>query len=253
MSRRRRRPVPALRGQGQTGTPTPPSSLAQRRRRHLLVVVLTFVTGSADATGFLALGGAFSSVMTGNIVLLGLSAGTATAALAITSGSAIGSYIVGVLIGAHVAGTPKPEDPTWPRPVTRALTLELGAIVCFLIIWELTLTDRTHQAQLGMLVIAAMALGIQSSAVQRFGVPGLSSTYLTGTLTVLIGGVAGRRPLPELLPSTQVLGALVTGAGVGALVVHHLPWLSPLLLLLPLLAVLIAARPLESTHPPSPT
>lgn len=77
----------------------PGSAAVLRRRRHALVVVLTFVTGSADATGFLALGGAFSSVMTGNMVLLGLSAGTASAALAINSGSAIASYIMGVLIG----------------------------------------------------------------------------------------------------------------------------------------------------------
>jgi len=47
----------------------PGSAAVLRRRRHALVVVLTFVTGSADATGFLALGGAFSSVMTGNMVL----------------------------------------------------------------------------------------------------------------------------------------------------------------------------------------
>ncbi len=41
------------------------------RRRHRLVVALTFITGCADATGFLAHGGAFSSVMTGNMVLPG--------------------------------------------------------------------------------------------------------------------------------------------------------------------------------------
>jgi len=58
-----------------------------------------------------------------------------------------------------------------------------------------------------MLMIAAAALGIQSSAIQRFGVPGLSSTYL------------------------------VTGAAVGALVVMHLPWLSPILLVIPLASV----------------
>jgi len=55
--------------------PNTPALDTLRRRRHSLVVVLTFDTGCADATGFLALGGAFSSVMTGNMVLLGLSAG----------------------------------------------------------------------------------------------------------------------------------------------------------------------------------
>ena len=77
------------------------------RRRQALVVVLTFVTGSADAMGFLALGGAFSSVMTGNMVLLGLSVGRADGELAVTSAAAIGSFIVGVLVGAHLAGVPE--------------------------------------------------------------------------------------------------------------------------------------------------
>jgi len=64
------------------------------------------------------------------------------------------------------------------------LTVELIAMVCLLVIWELTLDDRSHQAQLGLLMVAAAALGIQSSAIQRFGVSGLSSTYLTGTVSV---------------------------------------------------------------------
>jgi len=87
------------------------------------------------------------------------------------------------------------------------------------------------------LMIAASALGIQSSAIQRFGVSGLSSTYLTGTLTTLIGAVAARCPRHTLLPSAQVLTALIAGAGVGALVVEHLPWLSPISVIVPLIAV----------------
>ncbi len=224
-------------GWPRAATPDGPCDATLRRQRHSLVVILTFVTGCADATGFLALGGAFSSVMTGNMVLLGLSAGTADTKLATNSGLAIASYIVGVLVGAHVAGVHAPHDSVWPRSVTRALTLELIALLSLLVAWELTLSNRSPHIQLSLLMIAAAALGIQSSAIQRFGVPGLSSTYLTGTLTVLIGGVAARHPLRSLLPSAQVLSALVTGAAVGALVVMHLSWLSPILLVVPLASV----------------
>lgn len=214
-----------------------------RARRHLLVVILTFVTGCADATGFISLGGAFSSVMTGNMVLLGLSAGHADASLAITSGSAIAAYILGVLLGASVAGSADPADPIWPGRVSRALTVELVILLVFLVLWEATLHDRSQGTELGLLAVAAAALGIQSSAVQRFGVPGLSSTYLTGTLTSLIGGVAARRPRTALLPSAQILLALMTGAAVGALVVHYRPSLSPALLMGPLILVLaLSAR-----------
>ena len=64
---------------------------------------------------------------------------------------------------------------------------------------------------------------MQSSAIQRFGVSGLSSTYLTGTLTSLIAGVAARSPWASLRPKVQVLLALMVGAAVGALVALHLP------------------------------
>lgn len=76
------------------------------RRRDILVVPLTFVTGCADAIGFLALGGAFASVMTGNLVLLGLSGGSGRGQLALTSSSAIASFIIGLLLGARIAGAP---------------------------------------------------------------------------------------------------------------------------------------------------
>ncbi len=204
------------------------------RRRQSLVVVLTFLTGCADAVGFLSLGGAFSSVMTGNMVLLGLSAGRGEADLALTSGCAIVSFIAGVLAGARLAGSAQPGDPAWPGRVTRALVLELLVFVVFLVVWELNPARRSEHVDLALLMLSAAALGVQSSAIQRFGVPGLSSTYLTGTLTSLIAGVAARTPWRGLRPKAQVLAALMSGAAVGALVAVHLSAWSPVLLIVPL-------------------
>ncbi|MER7442564.1 YoaK family protein [Micromonospora avicenniae] len=211
------------------------------RRRHALVVVLTFLTGSADAVGFLSLGGAFSSVMTGNMVLLGLSAGRGDAELAVTSGCAILSFVAGLLAGARLAGSAQPDDPVWPRQVNRALVLELLLFVVFLVVWEVNLPDHSERVDLVLLMLSATALGVQSSAIQRFGVPGLSSTYLTGTLTSLIGGVAARSPWHTLRPKAQVLLALMAGAAVGALVALHLTAWAPALLIAPLLLVIAVA------------
>lgn len=210
-----------------------------RRRRHTLVAALTFVTGSADAMGFLMLGGAFSSVMTGNMVLLGLSIGHQEAALAATSATAIASYIIGVVLGARLAGTPKPDDPVWPRSVSRALAVELAIFAVFLVIWESTTGGRSSDLKLIMLAVAASALGIQGSAVQRFGMPGLSSTYLTGTLTTVIGSLASRQPVRSVLPSLKVLSMLVFGSGVAAVCTTHLELLAPLLLVVPLAIVVV--------------
>ena len=218
----------------------------QRRSRHALVVVLTFVTGSADAMGFLALGGAFSSVMTGNMVLFGLSAGRADAGLAVTSGCAILGFAFGVLVGARIAGAARSGDPVWPRRVTWALLVELAVFGGYAVAWELTAGDRSSTAELALLVVSATALGMQSSAIQRFGVSGLSSTYLTGTLTSLIGDVAARSRWPALRPRVQVLLALMTGAAVGAVVTAALPRLAPGLLLLPLAGVVGASLRLRS-------
>lgn len=227
----------------QVGTSDPAEQERLSRRRHTLVVGLTFVTGSADAMGFLMLGGAFSSVMTGNMVLFGLSIGRADTALATTSATAILSYVVGVVVGARVAGVARADDPTWPRAVTRALTVELTAIAALLILWEATIGHRPEGMKLLMLAIAAAALGIQGSAVQRFGISGLSSTYLTGTLTTVIGALATRRPLATVLPSLKILGALIVGAGVGAVVTTHLEPAAPALLVVPLgMVVLEASR-----------
>ncbi|WP_328382322.1 DUF1275 domain-containing protein [Micromonospora zamorensis] len=213
------------------------------RRRHALVVVLTFLTGCADAIGFLSLGGAFASVMTGNMVLLGLSAGRGDAELALTSGCAIVSFIVGVLAGARVVGSARPGDRVWPRRVTWALVVELLVFVVFLVVWEVTLHTADARVHLALLMLSAVALGVQSSAIQRFGVPGLSSTYLTGTLTSLIAGVAARSPWGNLRPKAQVLLALMVGAAVGALVALHLPVVAPALLIVPLVLVIgVSAR-----------
>ena len=229
-----------------SSAPAPtPASADLLRRRQALVVVLTFVTGSADAMGFLALGGAFSSVMTGNMVLLGLSVGQADAELALTSAAAIGSFIVGVLVGAHLAGVPQNGDPVWPRAVNRALLLEAAVFTVFTVVWETSGPSPSADLQLGLLMMSATALGIQSSAIQRFGVPGLSSTYLTGTLTALIGAVAARSPRTVLLPKAEILLALIAGACVGAVVSGHLPVLAPGQLLVPLLGVILLSSRLS--------
>jgi len=220
-------------------------------------VVLTFVTGCADAMGFLSLGGAFSSVMTGNMVLLGLSVGRADLSLGLTSAAAIASFVVGALVGAHVAGVPDERDSVWPRRVNVALTLEIAVFCSFLVVWEATIGDRSRHLELGLLMLSATALGVQSSAIQRFGVSGLSSTYLTGTLTALIGAFAARSPRSSVLPKAQVLLALMTGAAVGAVVTAHLPSLAPALLVVPLgVVIALSARlpkdPLNEAPPEQP-
>ncbi|MBV8347247.1 MAG: DUF1275 family protein, partial [Mycolicibacterium sp.] len=64
----------------------------------------------------------------------------------------------------------------------------------------------------GLLALAAFALGVQAAAVKRFGVSGLSTTYLTGTLTTLVTRLAGGGRLRDVARHLALLVALVLGA-----------------------------------------
>jgi uncharacterized membrane protein YoaK (UPF0700 family) len=186
------------------------------RRRDLLVVVLAFVSGYTDGIGFLALGGVFTSVMTGNMVLLGLSVGRGDVE---TGGRALGAiltFIAGAALGARIAGVPAKQDPVWPRPVNRALALELAIFTASAVGWFVTVGRPGTAAQFALLLVSAVALGVQSSTVQRFGVSGLSTTYLTGTLTTAVIHMVSRRTARGSERHWNIIGALVLGAAAAA-------------------------------------
>jgi uncharacterized membrane protein YoaK (UPF0700 family) len=186
------------------------------RRRDLLVVLLTFVSGYTDGVGFLALGGAFTSVMTGNMVLLGLSAGQGDGEGVGRALGAILAFIAGAALGGRVAGVPVKQDPVWPRPVNRALVLELAMLAASAVGWFVTVGSPDTAVQLGLLLVAAAALGVQSSTVQRFGVSGLSTTYLTGTLTSAVIHLVAHRTARGSERNWKLIGALVLGAAAAA-------------------------------------
>ena len=101
--------------------------------------------------------------------------------------------------------------------------------------------------QLGLLVINSLALGVQSSAVLRFGVSGLSTTYLTGTLTTLVSRLVSGHSLKDVAHSMTILAGLVGGAALMTAVLHLAPVAAPFVQLAFLAAALaIAARAHET-------
>jgi uncharacterized membrane protein YoaK (UPF0700 family) len=196
------------------------------RQRDALVVLLTFVTGAVDAIGFTRLGGVFTSVMTGNMVLLGVSAGKGDVSLAIHTGVAFIAFVLGGLAGARVAGHATKDQDFWPRSILTALVLELSVLGVFAIWWESVAGAPTGAEEYAMLGVNAVALGIQSAAVLRFGISGLSTTYLTGTLTQLVASLTKRQE-PVLGRNVVILLALIVGAGSGAAVALDVPRLAP--------------------------
>ena len=205
-----------------------PGFWTREKRRDALVITLTLVTGSVDAIGLLRLGGVFTSVMTGNMVFLGIAASEHSGSIALHTGVAFAAYIIGSFIGARVAGhAPEHESHLWPLSVVKALSVELVIIAIFAVWWEFAHAAPSPDIAYALLGLNSMALGIQSAAVLRFGVSGLSTTYLTGTLTQFIAGFT-KKDGPKQVRSSFILLALIVGAGLGALCALHAPRIAPI-------------------------
>src|SRR5438477_6024198 len=160
-------------------------------RRDVLLVVLTLTTGALDAVTFIRLGKVFSSVITGNLALLGVAGGRQDTALALNAGLALAGYACGVVAAGAVAGTPEHGQPAWPVQVTRALAGEFGVLAAFSGEWLAAGGQPGGASRVALLLLAAAAMGMQSAAVRRLGQ--MSTTYLTSTLTGILTDLALRR------------------------------------------------------------
>jgi uncharacterized membrane protein YoaK (UPF0700 family) len=210
-------------------------------RRHLALVLLAVNSGATDAIGVVSLGGAFTSVMTGNMVLLGLSATRGDDSLALRSGLALVMFATGAFAGARIAGAPRAHDPPWPRAVVAALCVQLAGEGVFAIGWWSAGGHPQGALQPVLLGISAINLGIQSSAILRFGVSGLSTTYLTGTLTALVASLARGEHPRNVIPSAQLLCGLIGGAALAAALARHAALAVPALQLIPVSYALLAS------------
>lgn len=209
------------------------------RLRQTLVVALAVVSGATDAIGLLALGGAFTSVMTGNMVLLGVAATSADGKLAAASGLAILAFCAGAALGARLAGAARSDDRLWPRPVTVGLAVEFVFFAAYAAGWWATGGTPGTGLAVALLLCTAVGLGIQSSTVQRFGVGGMSTTYLTGTLTTVVIRLATGRGVREVWHSVEILLGLIAGAAAGAGLLLLAPPAAPTLQLAVLGAVVL--------------
>ncbi|MGH3099210.1 MAG: YoaK family protein [Streptosporangiales bacterium] len=206
-----------------------------------LTVLLTVGTGAMDAIGFLRLGDVFTSVMTGNLVLLGLAAGRADVTLIAHVGVAVGGYVFGAFCGGLLVNRSRGTQ-LWPTIVTIAFAVELALLVAFAAVWFAVGGDPDPGLVLGMLALAATAMGMQSAAVRRIGLPNLSTTYMTGTLTGLVADLARRSPgSGASVWAGARLAALVCGAAVCALLLQIAAPLAPVLPVGLLVAVMVTA------------
>jgi uncharacterized membrane protein YoaK (UPF0700 family) len=214
-----------------------------------MLVVLAVAAGCVDAISYLGLGGVLTAAMTGNTILLGIAVGQGEFPTAARACTALAGFMLGAILAS--AATAHSARHAWSRAVTAAFALELVVLVVLALGW-LAVGDRATQnsAYLFSLVAAAgIALGIQSATVHRLGVEGVSTTYVTGTLTnsamrlvawlhalrdkAAASPIAPERPAQSRKisgPGYPLLVWLAYGAGAAAAGVmdHWWPALSPI-------------------------
>ncbi len=227
-----------------------------------LLLVLTWAAGSVDAISYMGLGHVFTAMMTGNTVLLGLALGQGEVLAALRSILALVGFALGVVLGAIIVeGDQKQND--WPPAVTRALAVESVVLGVFAGAWYVSGAHSESAAVYVLIGLLGLAMGIQAAAVRRLGVPGIATTYITGTVTSLfvdlVGWIrsaamrstlAGAADLPGAATPHPVqwdqrvglLAAVFLVYGFGAMVGGILQSrASPLVTLLPLIAVAFVA------------
>ena len=212
----------------------------------LIAIALTFGSGAADVASFTQLGGVFTSVMTGNIVLWGLAVARGSLSLASHTAVSIAGYIAGVAGGtwvAHGAKTASAEqDGVLPVHVIWVLLAELTLLAGFTVGWEVSGAAPAGWAQFALLATLAAAMGMQSSAVKDMGLTEVSTTYLTGTLTGLVSSlVSPGQDTPHGLRRFGVLIGLVAGASLCGLLVATASDGVPALPLAALITTIVAA------------
>jgi uncharacterized membrane protein YoaK (UPF0700 family) len=183
------------------------------------LLVLTAVTGLVDAVSYLKLGHVFVANMTGNIVFLGLAAAGATDFSLLASLAATVAFLAGALLGGRLGSKVGRHRGRFLAAATYA---EVVLIAAALLISLLAPDSTQGVASMALIVLMALAMGLQNATARRLGVPDLTTTVLTLTLTALaadsrFGGGANPNPGRRLAATAT----MCLGAAVGTLLVFH--------------------------------
>jgi uncharacterized membrane protein YoaK (UPF0700 family) len=195
----------------------PPGS---RRERDALLFGLALAAGVADAICLTTLG-VFTAAVTANVVLVGISLGDGDPHTAVRAALAFAGFAAGAYIGARILG--RPDTAAGPRAARTRLVLAAvaGSQVLFLAGW-LIVDAQPEGIALDLLAVAsAFAMGGQTASASVWH-PGVTTTFVTGTLTNVLSRLAGRRDAsPQHVSELIFVAAIATGATVGMLVLTH--------------------------------
>ena len=166
--------------------------------------MFTWAAGSVDAITYLS-AHVFTANMTGNTVLLGIAASQAKAEPVVSSLLALIAFVVGAILGALAVG--EGESASAAAAVRRAVWMETVILAFFAMSAFAPAALSLRAIVLLMIGSSGLAMGLQSAAVRRLKLPGIATTYITGTITSLFSGmVHGLRRRTGTHAETTTLG-----------------------------------------------
>jgi uncharacterized membrane protein YoaK (UPF0700 family) len=209
-----------------------------------MMVALTLLTGLVDAVSYLRLGHVFVANMTGNVVFLGFALSGAGGLSVAASLVALASFLAGAFAGGWLGA----HNAAHRGRLLRASTAVQAAFITLGLVLALLAGARLGDGpRYALIVVLALAMGVQNAAAQRLAVPELTTTVLTKTLTGIAseGSVVGGSGARVGRRSVAVFAMLI-GAIAGGLLTLHVSIAAALALALALgSAVTLAAHTLS--------
>ncbi len=145
-----------------------------------MLVLLSCIAGSVDVMSYYRLGHVFTANMTGNTILLGLAIGQGKVASSLHSLAALAGFFTGSLTGAmFIENTKK----SWSRYVTINITIETIILFILVLIWFEQPEKLSNFVLYVSILLAGIAMGIQSVTIWHLRIPGVVTTFLSGTVT----------------------------------------------------------------------
>lgn len=176
------------------------------------LIVATLVTGTVDAVSYLALGHIFVANMTGNVVFLGFAVAGAKGLTVWAPCLAVGCFGAGAWVETRLGRRAGEHE----RRLVRGVAAH-AAFVAVAVVLAAVEDDAATATRVQLTAILAFGFGVQNAVVRRIGVPDLTTTVLTMTVTGLAADAWGKPAIRRLVS----LGGMFAGAlGGGLLVVH---------------------------------
>ncbi|MFE4667582.1 YoaK family protein [Streptomyces sp. NPDC056716] len=230
-----------------TSADTAEPSGAVRRDRwvNVQLALLSAAAGATDAVAYLGLGGVFTANMTGNLVLFGIGGAYGADLHLARAVVAVVAYVLGLVVTYSMTPDPGPEASPWPRRVGSALAVSLLTQTALMVVWAACSARPGRGIELVLVGLSAAAMGIQTAVARRLSLAGITTTFITGTLTSMVESLCQGSAKYVLRRGTALL-ALVLGALIAALLLEAAPVLAaavaPALVLITLVVAQLRLR-----------